>query len=265
MTAETKLRAIIVEDEAASRETLRNYVGSYCPNVEIVAECAEIQTAEKEIKKLQPDFIFLDVEMPFGTGFDLLEKFAEISFEVVFVTAYSQYAIQALNLSASYYIMKPIDIDDLIAAVEKVAQNVAKSNGNGTESAAKGSNDANKALLLQNIKQQNPHEHRISLPTLDGFELVKIGEILRCKAVDNYTEFHLLNGEKKLICKTLKHYDEILSPYGFFRTHKSHLVNLSQVRGYKKGSGGYAVMNDQSEVEIASRRKSAFLAELYRV
>jgi two-component system LytT family response regulator len=248
-----KLRAILVEDEATSRETLRNYLASYCPNVDLLKECAEIKTGEEAIRELKPDLVFLDVEMPFGTGFDLLEKFNPIDFEVVFVTAYAQYAIKALNLSASYYIMKPIDIDELVTAVDKVYQN------QGQES------EANKTLLLQNMRQAKAEEHRISLPMLDGFELVKVGEILRCKAVDNYTEFFLNNGEKKLICKTLKYYDEILKPYGFFRTHKSHLVNLAEVRGYKKGSGGYAVMTDQSEVEIASRRKASFLAALHRV
>lgn len=247
-----KIRAIIVEDEATSRETLRNYLASYCPNVKLLDECAEIKTAEKAIRELKPDLVFLDVEMPFGTGFDLLEKFTRIDFEVVFVTAYAQYAIKALNLSASYYIMKPIDIDELVAAVEKVVENHGKSD------------ESNKGLLLQNMRQKNAEDHRISLPMLDGFELVKVGEIIRCKAVDNYTEFYLSNGDKKLICRTLKYYDEILQPYGFFRTHKSHLVNLREVRGYKKGSGGYAVMTDQSEVEIASRRKAGFLAELHR-
>jgi two-component system, LytTR family, response regulator len=249
----SNIRSIIVEDEATSRQTLRNYLGTYCSEIELVGEYSEIESAENAIRSLKPDLVFLDVEMPFGTGFDLLKKFDTIDFEVVFVTAYSQYAIQALNVSACYYIMKPIDIDELIEAVGKVKENLDKGNY------------SNKEVLLHNIHQSNPEEHRISLPTLDGFELVKIKDIVRCKAADNYTELHLTNGKNKLICKTLKYFDEVLKPYGFFRTHKSHLVNLSQVEGYKKGSGGYAVMSNSHEVEIATRKKAAFLKELQRV
>ncbi|UKN00257.1 LytTR family DNA-binding domain-containing protein [Paracrocinitomix mangrovi] len=242
------LKAVIVEDEEIGRETLRNYLANYCKDVEVCGEGTNIQEGEELITKYQPDIVFLDIEMPFGNGFDLLEKLDEINFEVVFITAYSNYAIKALNLSAAYYILKPIDIDELIAAVEKI-----KSNSGNKE------RFQNTQILADNIKSINDREQKIVLPQIDGFEVVKIKNIIRAEAADNYTILYLEDGIKYTLSKTLKHYEELLSDFGFLRSHKSHLINLEHVVKYKKGKVGVASMTDGSAALISANAKKTLM------
>ena len=242
------LKAIIVEDEEIGRESLKNYLNSYCKDVEICGEGANIKEGEALIRQHQPDIVFLDIEMPFGNGFDLLEKLDEINFEVVFITAYSNYAIKALNLSAAYYILKPIDIDELIAAVDKIKSN--NENQKGIHSTQ---------ILAENIKSINNREQKIVLPQMDGFEVVKIKHIIRAEAADNYTILYLEDGKKYTLSKTLKHYEELLSDFGFLRSHKSHLINLEQVAKYKKGKVGVASMSDGSSALVSSNAKKTLM------
>ena len=246
-----KIRAVIVEDEEASRLTLKNYVDKYCDGVEVIGESANVEEGVSCIKEHQPDLVFLDVEMPFGNAFDLLEKFEEVFFETIFVTAYSHYAIKAINYSASHYLLKPIDIDDLIAATAKVREKIL----------LKEQSDAhiNTKVLLENIHITNSQLKKVVLPVMDGFEVVEVQEIIRCQANDNFTDFHLKDGTRKVICRTLKHYEEVLSEVGFIRVHKSHLINVNYVKAYKKGKGGYVEMNDGSQVDVSASRKQAFL------
>lgn len=243
-----KLRAIIVEDEEAGRVTLENYLTKYCPDVKIEALCESVETGLAAIEKYQPDVVFLDVEMPFGNGFDLLEQVEDINFETVFVTAYSEYAIKALNFSASYYILKPIDIDELVTSVEKIK-------------AEKDKDDyaVHSKILLENIKNSNKQLHKIVLPLLDGFELVQVKDIIRCKAEDNFTMFYMVDGSKQLICRTLKFYEELLADFDFIRTHKSHMVNVQHIKRYKKGKGGQVILTDGSEVDVSATRKQDLL------
>jgi two-component system LytT family response regulator len=243
-----KLKAIIVEDEELSREILRNYLNSYCPNVEVVGEAPNIEVGEELILKESPDLVFLDIEMPYGNGFDLLEKLSDINFEVVFITAFSDYAIKAINLSASSYILKPIDIDELIAAVDKVAINKEASK-----------EVFNAKILADNIKTLNNKDQKIVLPQMDGFEVVKISAIIRAEASDNYTILFIDNGKKYTLSKTLKYYEDLLTDFGFLRTHKSHLLNLDHVTKYKKGKMGEAVMSDQSIVLVSPSSKKELL------
>jgi two-component system, LytTR family, response regulator len=247
---EQKLRAIIVEDEEASRETLRNYLLKYCPDVNLLAEVPNIKEGLTAINKHQPDVVFLDVEMPFGNAFDLLEQIEDITFETVFVTAFSNYAIQALNFSAAYYILKPVDIDELTKAVEKIKESVIK----------------NKELihtrvLIENIKIENKQLQKIVLPLLDGWEVVRVNDIIRCEGHDNFTRFHLLNGRKLLICRTLKFYESMLENYDFIRVHKSHMVNIQYIQQYKKGKGGQVIMTDGASVDISPNRKDLLMAK----
>jgi len=243
-----KLRAVIVEDEQASRETLTAYLEKYCPDVELLGEADSVKTGLEIIKLHKPDVVFLDIEMPYGNAFDLLEQIHDVDFEVVFVTAYSNYAIKALNLSASYYILKPISIDELIAAVEKIKASRDKEEVS-----------IHSKILLDNIQEVNKPNHKIVLPLLNGFEVVHVRDIIRCQANDNFTEFHLKDGSKKLISRTLKFYEEMLKDFDFIRIHKSHLINFQYVIKYLKGKGGQVEMSDGSTVDVSVNRKAEFL------
>ncbi len=245
------LKAIIVDDETASRETLSNYLRKYCPDVEVFAMADSVKTGLVEIEKLQPDIVFLDVEMPFGNAFDLLEQVKEINFETVFVTAFSNYALKALNLSAAYYILKPIDIDELVAAVEKIK--ISKS---------KKSVSIHTQILIENIKAINGQMHKLVLPVLEGFEVVQVKDIIRCQANDNFTDFFFSGGKRMLICRTLKFYEQILEEFGFMRVHKSHLINLQFVKKYRKGKTGQIIMADDSELELSINKKEEFLQKI---
>jgi two-component system LytT family response regulator len=246
----TDLKAIIIEDEEASRVTLANYLKKYCSNVEVVAQAENINQGKEAIAKFNPDIVFLDVEMPFGNGFDLLEQLESIEFELIFVTAFSNYALKALNMSASYYLLKPIDIEELIVAVQKVTSNIEPK-----------VQLRSAQILKTNLQVEEHRLKRIVLPEMEGFEVAQLKDIVYCKANDNLTDFVFSDGRKKTICKTLKHFDEVLSDSGFFRIHKSYLLNMEHVKGYKRGKGGYAELSNGDELEIAVRRKQDFLQQ----
>lgn len=239
-----KLKAILVEDEQISREILRNYLAKYCPNVTLVGEASNIEEGLKLIKENELDLVFLDVEMPFGNAFDLLEKVENRTFEAIFVTAYDHYAIDALNNDASYYLLKPISIDELIKAVNIVTQIKEKENQLQHE------------VLLP---KTNSVTGKITIPQQDGFEVLDINDIVFCKADDNYTEIHLANS-KKLVSKTLKHFEDILSEYTFARIHKSYLVNVNAITKYKKGKGGSVIVSNGKEILVSASQKANLLS-----
>lgn len=239
-----KLTAIIVEDEANNREILRNYLAKYCPDVNLVGEAASINDAMILIKNNQLDLVFLDVEMPFGNAFDLLDQLPDRTFETVFVTAYDHYAMDALNNHAAYYLMKPINIDELIKAVEYVAEIRQKED----------------ALEDQVLKPNlNKVDGKITLPQQDGFQILNVSEILYCKADDNYTEIYLEN-KKILVSKTLKYFEEALADFPFARIHKSYLVNVNEVVKYRKGKGGSVVVSNGKELLVSASKKKDLLA-----
>lgn len=238
------LNAIIVEDEANSREILSNYLAKYCPTVNLKGEAASIEEAKKLINNHTLDLVFLDVEMPFGTGFDLLDQLPDRTFETVFVTAYNQYAIDALNNHAAYYLMKPINIDELIKSVDYV-----------TEIRKKEDALEDRVLNPSLIKVDG----KITLPQQDGFQILNIADILYCKADDNYTEIYLEN-KKILVSKTLKYFEEALSKFAFARIHKSYLVNVNEVIKYRKGKGGSVVVSNGKELLVSASKKKDFLA-----
>ncbi len=240
-----ELKTIIVEDEQTSREILKNYLTKYCPTITVVGEASNIDEAMILIRNNELDLIFLDVEMPYGSGFDLLDKFDETDFEVVFVTAYNQYAIEALNNHASYYLLKPISIDELIKAVDYVSQIKIKEK------------QLQDAVLVPKI---NVTDHKITIPTQDGFEVLEMKDIIYCKADDNYTELFLNNNQKKLVSKTLKYFEDILKESGFARIHKSFLVNVSYIASYKKGKGGTVSLSNGKELSVSASKKAEFLS-----
>lgn len=239
-----KLNAIIIEDESNSREILRNYLAKYCPQVELLGEADSIQTAIKLLQSQEPDLVFLDVEMPFGNAFDLLEQLPDRTFETIFVTAYDYYAKDALNHHAAYYLMKPINIDELLKAVEYV-QEVRQKESSLAD-----------AVLRPKTKALNG---KITLPQQDGFEVLNVADILYCKADDNYTEIYL-EKKKILVSKTLKYFEEALESYDFARIHKSYLVNVNEVVKYRKGKGGSVVISNGKELLVSASKKKDLLA-----
>ncbi len=240
-----KLKSIIVEDEETSRKILRNYLTKYCPNVSILGEASNAEEALVLIRNTELDLVFLDVEMPYGNAFDLLDKVGDIDFETVFVTAYDHYAIDALNLHASYYLMKPISIDELIKAVDYVTEIKTKE----------------EALQDQVLTPKtNNVNGKITIPQQDGFEVIETASIMYCKADDNYTEIYLNNNKRKLVSKTLKYFEEALSESGFARVHKSYLVNVNEVRKYVKGKGGCVVLSNGKQIMVSASKKSNLLS-----
>lgn len=239
-----KLNAIIVEDEEISRDIIRNYLSKYCPNVNLLGEASNIEEGYNLINKHNLDLVFLDVEMPFGNAFDLLEKIENRTFEVIFVTAYDHYAIEALNNNASYYLLKPISIDQLIKAVNTVL-----------EIKQKEQQLQNKILETKSLAVHG----KITIPQQDGFEILDVSDIIFCKADDNYTEIHLSNS-KKLVSKTLKHFEGILKEYTFARIHKSYLVNINAIIKYKKGKGGSVIVSNGKEILVSASQKSNLLS-----
>lgn len=239
-----KLTALIIDDEQQAREVIATYVAKYCPEVTILGQASNIQVAQELIAQYNPDFLFLDVEMPYGNGFDLLNALPDREFETIFVTAYDQYAIDALNEQAAYYLLKPISIDDLINAVSQIAK-IKSAEARVIEVPSR------PATVFQS--------ERITIPTQSGFEVIVVQDILYCKADDNYTHVHLRESDK-LVSKTLKHFEDMLTPYGFVRTHKSYLVNPNEIVAYQKGKGGMVTLSNGKELQVSSTRKSGLLS-----
>lgn len=240
-----KLTSIIVEDEETSREILKNYLKKYCPNVEVIGEAENVEEALILIRNNNLDMVFLDVEMPYGNAFDLLDKVGDINFETVFVTAYNHYAMDALNAHASYYLMKPISIDELIKAVDYVTEIKTKE-------------DALQNQVL--TPKTNVVNGKITIPQQNGFEVINTADILYCKADDNYTEIYLNTNKKKLVSKTLKYFEDILKDTSFARVHKSYLVNVNEVVKYLKGKGGSVVLSNGKEIMVSASKKSDLLS-----
>lgn len=242
-----KIRSVIVEDEAAAMAALQNYLLKFCPQVTIVGTAQNSREAIALIQELQPQLVFLDVEMPFGNAFDVLEGCQDLTFETIFVTAFSEYSLKALNQSAAYYLLKPVSIEELILAVNKVQQQLQQQQWLNRN-----------RIIMENARENNPGMQQVILPTLDGFDVVKMGEIVRLKGNGNFTDVYLTNGSKKMVCRFLKHFAEML-PLPFVRVHKSHIINIHFVQSYHKGAGGYVSLNDGTAVEVSPAYKDNLL------
>jgi two-component system, LytTR family, response regulator len=240
------MKAVIIDDEKDSRDILANYVKKYCPDVMVSGFGESVETGLRAIQEYQPEIVFLDIEMPYGNGFDLLERAKDFSFETIFVTAFDHYAIQALNQSAAYYLLKPIDIEELIKAVEKIKNERASENYT-----------QHSRVLLDNMR--SPQQQKLMLPTMEGFEIVNIKSIIYCEAVDNFTRFHFETEKPLLICRTLKFFEDLLNEYSFQRIHRSYLINPEFVVRYSKGKGGYITMKNNKELEVSPNKKKEFL------
>ena len=242
------IRAIIIDDEQESRNTIFNILKNFCKNVSVVGQAENVAEGINKINTEKPDIVFLDIQMPDGTGFDLLERIKHIGFQVIFITAYDQYALKAIKFSALDYILKPVDPQQLIDAVTKIKE--------------PGSDINTITHKIQTLLRNKNGFERITLPTFEGFRFINIKDIVRCEADNNYTNFFLNSGDKILVTKTLKEYDDCLSGLDFVRVHQSHLVNIKFVDRYIKGDGGTIVMVDGSQVDVSRRRKDEFLERM---
>ncbi|MEI6123675.1 MAG: LytTR family DNA-binding domain-containing protein [Bacteroidota bacterium] len=237
------LKAIIIDDEKTSRDALMGLITRYCSNVEVVAQAAGYKSGIDAIYKNKPDLIFLDIQMPDGSGFQLLEDVKEINFEIIFTTAYDQYAIKAIKYSALDYLLKPVVPSDLITALQKVEQ---KKNSVEMNSSIK--------VLLENLKTQTEPK-KIVLSTSEKIYIVDIDDIVRCESDDYYTRFFLKDGNFLLISKTLKEYEMLLGHQIFLRPHKSHLININYIKGYDKNEGGNIILSDDTKIPVSRRKR----------
>ena len=247
------LKAIIVDDEHDNREALRAALTDYCPDVELLRICDSAQDGARAIESLNPDIVFLDIQMPFMSGFDLLKRFPDPQFDVIFVTAHNQYAIKAIKFSALDYLLKPLDVDELCDAVNKALHKRNKADYH-----------LRMQSFIQNVNNHKAGIGKLAIPTLEGLLFLDISEIIFCKADDNYTEIFLKSKEKKVVSKTLKDVEEMLEGYSFFRIHQSHLINLKFIERYVKADG-YVVMKDGTSLDVARRKKEEFLSALSKM
>jgi two-component system LytT family response regulator len=248
------IEAVIIEDEKKSRELLEKLVLKNCPDVKIVGMADSVESGVELVRKAKPRLLFLDIEMPDGSGFDVLKQVQDLSFDVIFITASDRYAINAIKYSALDYLLKPVDIEELKAAVKKISE---KDNGiSGME---------NLKFLLQNFRKNDEQYTRITLPTGNAYEIVNVKDIIRCEADGNYTNFFLVDKRKMIVTMGLKHYEDMLPPDDFFRIHNHHLVNVNHVSRVLKEDGGYAIMSDGSKIEISRRKKDSFLERIHNL
>ncbi len=244
------IKAVIIDDESDAVEFIASIIEEYCKDVELLGSANSAREGADLIREKQPELVFLDVEMPHGTGFDLLESFPEKNFDVIFITAYNHYAIQAIKYSAVDYILKPINIEELVQAVEKVNENrfVPKDR------------ELNYDALLQNLKTGTPS--KLAIPTSEGMEFLNTRDIIRIEADRSYSWFYLKDGKKILVSRNLKEYQELLDERYFFRAHNSHLINLDYVKKYVRQYGGSIVMEDGSSVPISRTKKDIFMKKI---
>jgi len=238
------MRVLLVDDEKASRQMLRHYLDKYCPDVEVVGEAEDVDEASQMVHLYKPDLVFLDISMPRKDGFELLRMFDPVPFEVIFATAYGEYAIPALRLSACDYLMKPINIDDLQRAVARANERRMRKDF-----------ESNLRELFHNLNGKGPK--RIALAHSSGYQVVPVDEIVRFEADGRYTNVFLENKSSLLVSRNLKEYEAMLTDMDFFRVHNSHLVNLRFVQGYERG--GMLLMLDGKKIEVSRKKKDELL------
>lgn len=236
------IKAVLIDDMEQARKTLRQDLETYAPDVEIIGEASGVVDAARLLKKIQPDIVFLDIQMQDGSGFDLLDILSEIPFKIIFTTASDAHAIKAFRYAAIDYLLKPVDPDELVQALEKFR--------------SQGQNEQEKYNLLQEtLKNQHKPSERLALHSQDKIQIVKIADIVRCESFKNYTIFFFADGSELVATKTLKEFEETLSEQHFIRTHHSHLVNARYIREFVKSDGGHLILQDGTMVLVSVRRK----------
>jgi two-component system LytT family response regulator len=246
------MKAVLVDDEKLSLLTLQKVLEKHCPDVEIIGSYQKPADGLAALLHDKPDLLFLDIEMPAMNGFDLLEAIEEPDFDVIFTTAYNEYALRAIKVSAMDYLLKPIDESELMAAVEKIRQKRANR-----------MSQQHMELLLTNLSIDNAFP-KLAIPSLDGIEFVDVENILHCEADRNYTIIYTVSGEHFIFSKTLKEIEKLLPERDFFRTHQSHLINLRHIKKYIRGTGGEIVLSDGKHIRVAKVKKEALMERIFK-
>jgi two-component system LytT family response regulator len=242
------LNVVIIDDELNAREVIANTLLANCENVNVVGTADNVKNGIRCIKQNKPEIVLLDVQMPDGTGFDLLSQIDEIDFKVIFITAHQEFAMQAFKFSALDYILKPVDTQELVQAIKRAGETLEQKNI-----------AENMKALRNNIQNPSKEAKKLILKSSDQIHAINVKDVIRCESDGNYTRFILNDGRKLLATKILKDFDEMLQPYNFFRVHQSHLINIDYFETYKKADGGVVIMADKSEIPLATRKKESFL------
>jgi len=252
------MKTLIIEDEQKSRDMLATLIKKNFPQLTIVGLAKNVAEGVEFINTLSPELVFLDISMPDGTGFDVLEKTQGLKFDIIFTTATDKHALKAIKYSACDYLLKPIDVDELKPTVDKLIEKHASKTSTMPSM-------ENLQFLIQNLKRADDNYSKITLPTGNAYEIVSIKDIIRCEAEGSYTNFILIGGKKLMVSASMKHYEDLLPANDFIRIHHHHLININHVLRFLKVDGGYAIMSDNSQLEISRRKKDAFLERLNAV
>jgi two-component system LytT family response regulator len=245
------IKTLIIEDEQKSRDVLLKIIEKSSPELKVIGSASNVTEGVDLIKSLKPDLVFLDITMPDGSGFDLLEQVADQKFDLIFATASNSHAIRAFKYSACDYLLKPIDVEELRNAVLRVVKRKSETPDMG-----------NLNFLIQQLKRSDDNFQKITLPTGNAYEIINLKDIVRCEADGSYTYFYLVDKRKLMVSASLKHYEELLPEQDFIRVHHHNLINMNHVVRFLKEDGGYAVMSDGSKIEISRRKKDQFMERL---
>lgn len=246
------IKAIIIDDIEQARITFKKDLQVYAPDVEVIGEANGVVEGAKLLKNIKPDILFLDIQMQDGSGFDLIDVLSEISFKIIFITASDAHAIKAFRYAAIDYLLKPVDPDELISAMNKFRENRINEN-------------EKYQLLNDSLKNHHKPNERLALHSQDKIHIVNICDILRCESSVNYTEFHFVNDKKLLVSKTLKEFEDLLTDSGFFRVHQSHLVNTKFIKEYVKIEGGHLIMNNGNMIPVSTRKRPEVMKMLEKL
>ncbi len=241
------ISTLIIDDELHIREMISQIIKDHCPEIEVIASTGSVHESVQAIQNLNPDLILLDIKMPDGTGFDLLQKLETIDFKIIFITAYEEHAIKAFQFSAIDYLLKPIDPQELVQGIQKAIHAIH------AEMSLKLS------TLFGHLSPNDSGEKKIILKTSDNIHLIKINDIIHLDSDQNYTAFHFKDNKSITVSRTLKDYEDLLIEFGFFRVHKSHLINIHYIDRFEKAEGGTVVMSNQSRIPVASRKRDQLL------
>ncbi|HXB34589.1 MAG TPA: LytTR family DNA-binding domain-containing protein [Puia sp.] len=247
------IRTVLIDDETDSNRILQTLLENYCPQVAVIGTADGVETAIEVIRDAQPDLVFMDIEMTQGNAFDLLNRLQPVNFHVIFVTAFDNHAIRAFKYNAIDYLLKPVNIRELCAAVDRLSGKAVEANLLGRVKS-----------MLENVRGADVSERKIAFPTQNGLSFISIRDIIRFEAKGSYTLIHLQDRTKVTATGGIKEFEELLPDIIFFRIHQSHIINLNKIKSYQKGRGGYVTLEDDTEIEVASRRREEFMQRLLK-